>query len=875
MFKDRFKMGKIPISRLAMVARIGVFLIITLVFLNNFSGYTFIDREFYDRLFLKQHEDDTYNNIVTITINDKTLLDYKDGKIPYDIYTSILNGVLREANSVVFTMVLNTESNSDSDKALSEAIKKHGSVVLPYIRQNELNEEPIYPYALFLNATDHLGFVEYEKGSDGYVRLFTLYDEYNNVEYPSLVYEALDASGYNLTVSEEKVTLSVKSTNKFISTVDLYEENKFFRLPLTSEYTPYASYELLDVYDGKVPYSAFAGKIVVIGSSFTGSEDIVETPVYSIHGVEYITACILSLIEGFNPILASSGFILLYAVILYVLVDLITIILPPKRKILVPIAFTILTFIISVGFAIMAERIVSIVFPTMAIWGSFGINFLFYILGSEKATEVYKIPTSSILQLSNIGSSDSYTFVSYLRVLEESILENSHISIEHVEMEAGHTLYKKYLSNNDKKKKQEVLAIDNYIFIPLTAREKKSNPYCVLKNEGNLSRDTIYHISAMILSADVYFKFSDEGKKKEKLYKTIIEKMVNAVDSKDPTMVDHSKRVSEYSVKIGKLLMFSEYDIERLSFVASIHDIGKAGIADTILYKPSFYSEDDVKEIQKHPVLGVEILSTLKIDKFIKDGILYHHESYDGSGYPEGLKGSEIPQVARILKIADVFDALLSERQYKKPLPLDEACNILYEGRGKEFDPEITDIFLESVKPKNWVPPKVHYDINKSLPNDIKVMATKYYNAYIKHISVLVDDIPIECEFSFNLSKGFCGLTFGNHFTEKNWLYTKPVCISVSKDEEEMIYFKQEYSSDRKFTYVFNRGYLTSGIVSSTKKIKDMEDYSLELHKDLGEPFYTDEKIEAWDSNKFYIINFIGQTEKTEHVTIYINKFIL
>ncbi len=874
MFKDKFKFGKIPISRLAFISRIGVFLIISILFLGNPSGYTPADRKFYDSLFLKQHQDDIYENIVTLTIDDKDMLELKSDTVPNEVYTELLEGVLKESSSVIFTNILESSKDVEIDDSLARAITKHGSVVMPYYRRTEeASSNPQYPYELFFSSTPYNGFISYEKDADGKVRRFTLFENYSDKNYPSIVYTALEASGYAVKISEGKAIVSVKSTNKLVSTVKLDEEHLFFRLPLSSDYKPYANYDLLDVYEGKVPYSAFSGKIVVIGETYAGSGAVVETPIYNIHSVNFITESIIGILNGFDPTLISTPITLFYTLILYVLVDLLSIILSTKKKILVPIGFTIIALFVSSSSAILTQNIIATIFPIIAIWSAFLLNFFFHIVGSEKATEVHKIPTSSIIQLSSIGTSDSYTFVSYLRVLEQSILESSKIKIEHLEIDKNHPLSKEYLSS--KPKTQEVLVIDDYIFIPLTARGKKGNPYCVLKSYGNTSLETIHHIAALILSADVYFKFSDESKRKERLSQNIIEKMINAVDSKDPTMKEHSKRVADTSVEIGKLLMLSDYEIDRLRLAAQVHDIGKAAIADTVLYKPSFYSEDDIKEIQKHPQLGIEILKGTKLDDFLKAGILYHHESFDGRGYPEGLKGKDIPQVARIIKIADVYDALISERQYKKPLSIEAACNILYEGKGKDYDPEIVEIFIEHIKPEGWVPPEASYQREKVLPDGIKVMSTKYHNAYMKHIRQIVDDVPAECEFAFDLSKGFCGLQFGNHFTEKNWLYTKPICISASKNEEEMIYYKQEYSSDRKFTFVFKRGYLTSGIVASTIKIKDMEDYILELHKDLGEPFYSDEVFEAWDTNKFYIVNFFGTPEKSEHVTIYINKFIL
>ena len=175
----------------------------------------------------------------------------------------------------------------------------------------------------------------------------------------------------------------------------------------------------------------------------------------------------------------------------------------------------------------------------------------------------------------------------------------------------------------------------------------------------------------------------------------MIETLANAIDAKDKYTNGHSYRVSEYAVLLAKKLGWSEEQIKFLRYEAILHDVGKIGVPDVILNKDSRLTDTEYKIIQSHTFWGGEILSKADTVPQASDVAKYHHERVDGKGYPEGLAGNEIPVDARIVCIADSFDAMNSDRVYRKALPKETIINELKNGRGTQFDAEFLDVFLK------------------------------------------------------------------------------------------------------------------------------------------------------------------------------------
>jgi HD-GYP domain-containing protein (c-di-GMP phosphodiesterase class II) len=176
-----------------------------------------------------------------------------------------------------------------------------------------------------------------------------------------------------------------------------------------------------------------------------------------------------------------------------------------------------------------------------------------------------------------------------------------------------------------------------------------------------------------------------------------IESLVQALEAKDPETRGHSLRVRYYATAIGKNLLRDPELIQALELSALLHDIGKIGMRDDVLFKPGSVTDEEYAHIKQHPLAGARILEPLIREPAVLDGVKYHHERWDGSGYPSGLKGDEIPLFGRIIAVADTFDALTSDRPYRKGDDPFAVLAYLRKHSGSHFDPRVVDAFANAL----------------------------------------------------------------------------------------------------------------------------------------------------------------------------------
>lgn len=203
------------------------------------------------------------------------------------------------------------------------------------------------------------------------------------------------------------------------------------------------------------------------------------------------------------------------------------------------------------------------------------------------------------------------------------------------------------------------------------------------------------------------FKSAEDHMYKKKLFESpsirgkTIKAIINTLHEKNKREEQHSHRVSQLCKSMGEALQLSEGKIQELKTVGLLHDIGKIAIEESILNKPSKLTGDEWEQVRRHPEIGYRILNTVNDMTEIAQYVLYHHERWDGSGYPRGLKGKEIPLQSRIITIADSYDAMTSSRSYRDALPEEVAIEELRKNAGIQFDLELTKIFIEKVLKKN------------------------------------------------------------------------------------------------------------------------------------------------------------------------------
>ena len=182
------------------------------------------------------------------------------------------------------------------------------------------------------------------------------------------------------------------------------------------------------------------------------------------------------------------------------------------------------------------------------------------------------------------------------------------------------------------------------------------------------------------------------------LYYKTINTLTHAIDAKDQYTNGHSYRVADYAEKTARKLSMSLKQIELVKNSAILHDIGKIGISDVIINKPGHLDIDEREEVQKHPVIGEKIIKEIDAFHEVSRVIRHHHERFDGGGYPDGLKASKIPFESAIIAVVDSYDAMTSDRSYRKALSHEDAIYIIKEERGKQFHPDVVDAFISVVE---------------------------------------------------------------------------------------------------------------------------------------------------------------------------------
>ena len=234
--------------------------------------------------------------------------------------------------------------------------------------------------------------------------------------------------------------------------------------------------------------------------------------------------------------------------------------------------------------------------------------------------------------------------------------------------------------------------------------EKYAKDFSEVCKAENQQRKELQKINLQLLkyAGDLKNTYSELKTSYDKLrsaYVDTIQRLVRAAEYRDEDTGDHILRIGLYSELIAEKIGLPEEWVQDIRYAAPMHDVGKIGIPDNILLKPGKLTEEEFHIIKTHTVIGAKILEGSETQFIIiaEQIALSHHEKWNGTGYPNGLKGPDIFLSGRIVAIADVFDALTSKRPYKDSLPVEVACDIIKKERGEHFEPDMVDIFLDNI----------------------------------------------------------------------------------------------------------------------------------------------------------------------------------
>ncbi len=242
----------------------------------------------------------------------------------------------------------------------------------------------------------------------------------------------------------------------------------------------------------------------------------------------------------------------------------------------------------------------------------------------------------------------------------------------------------------------EILEIKTMLVVPLKLEREVFGIISLINKEEEelFSRDDYNLLDTLANQMVVTINNARVYERMQRDYFNTIRALSQALEAKDEYTRGHTDRVTQYSLKVGESLELSKDEMKQLEYAAVLHDIGKLGIEEQILGKPGKLTRREFDVIKEHPVTGEKIVESLEFLGIAKASIRYHHERYDGKGYPDGLKGEDIPLGARIIAVTDTYDAMTSDRPYRKAFPMEEAIKELKKVKGAQLDPEVVNAFL-------------------------------------------------------------------------------------------------------------------------------------------------------------------------------------
>jgi HD-GYP domain-containing protein (c-di-GMP phosphodiesterase class II) len=243
--------------------------------------------------------------------------------------------------------------------------------------------------------------------------------------------------------------------------------------------------------------------------------------------------------------------------------------------------------------------------------------------------------------------------------------------------------------------------IASLLGVPLISKETVKGVLLLGDRQpGGFVREETFVIEKIAAQITVALENAQLYEDMRSLFINTVASLANAIDAKSPWTKGHSERVMNFAAEIAKKMGMPETFVETVKIAGLLHDIGKIGILEELLEKPEKISDEEFPPMRLHPEKGVAILAPIAQLQEALPAILYHHERYDGLGYPAGLQGEDIPLQARIVAVADAFDAMVSDRPYKKGFSVSKALKVLKQGAGSQFDPIVVDCFCRHIEDK-------------------------------------------------------------------------------------------------------------------------------------------------------------------------------
>jgi HD-GYP domain-containing protein (c-di-GMP phosphodiesterase class II)/CHASE2 domain-containing sensor protein len=653
--------------------------------------------------------------IVLVVAGEETLSRF--GKWPWKRrYHAKLLGNLGYARLIITDILFPERSDPADDIALVEVVEKLGNVVMAmHISPGsaDISDRVIPPFDELLDACAAAGFTNIEPDKDGLIRYANPLRKAGELIVPSLSLAAVSSLIAKTPEIEEigdRIYLSLGNRKLPIDSQG--------RLWLHYTDKPFVIYEYHQVMTGLIPPDTFRDKVVVVGVAASGVEDFYVIPSRGgsriISGAQLNAEILKTLLSGTVPIRIRPIWDGLITAMLVMVGAGLAVISRPYRGYAYVAGLLVAWAFINHMLFINSQLWIALVIPVIGTLTSFLCAWLLRFKGLQKDWNVKTFSISSIYNLTQKNQTDADSYEKYLESIWPEFAKVTGATLIAPCISREEMINKRLvnLSRARRLSGDKIVLVDDSGKLPrfklLVPLQKDGTQalmhYTLIGLNRKLADEMIQTLSAMIFSISWFFSLIARNQERKKMLLDTIQAIFRAVDFRDPITGGHSDRVSELSLEIAERLNLDPQTVEDIHLGALIHDIGKIGIPDAVLKKKDALTEEEYLLIRDHPAIDAKIMESVGLPEVTFKALYEHHEAQDGKGYPFGLKGSQISLAARIVAVADHFDALTSERPYRKGMTPDEICDYLYDHIGTQFDPEIVNVLLELKAPPGWKP---------------------------------------------------------------------------------------------------------------------------------------------------------------------------
>lgn len=660
-----------------------------------------VERLIYDHHLVQLEAPQVSPEIVLVMAGEDSLARLGRWPWPRSVHAGLLEN-LDLAHTVALDILFPESGQPDEDLALVYAAKRVKNLVLAMHLVSPMTDgEPnvVLPFSMLNRVAKSIGYTNMDTDTDGLVRYCKLYRECNGRKIPSFPLAAAGA------IRGQPIPFHITPKGDILNSMDKVNipADGDGKIWINHGQANAKVYEYWQVLTGDVPRETFKDKVVLIGVSASGIEDYFKIP--SRYGGREITGAQLncniinSILSGERPHRVPPLFDGLLTMVMVLTGAVLTRMHRPTKNMLALAVLILLCYFVHQHLFVSRNIFTALFLPMCGLLTSFSIFLFFKLKFIHHETAIKTFSISSINGLLHASGEAINTYDDYLLSIWDSVQKDTGIhllspqttwekvgALDLIEPDAsGVDGQDNVILAEDGKGPYRFLAM-----IPVPSEHPDdAQAFTLLGWKKRLTQSHIQAIVAVVLSTSWYFERLKQANEQKQLLLDTIHAISMAIDAKDPVTGGHSNRVSNLAVKIAAYLNIDKKGCDDIYLGGLIHDIGKIGVPDSILSKKGKLTEVEFDTIRQHPSVGKKIMASVKLPEVTSQAMYQHHERYDGTGYPLGLKGEQINLAGRIIAVADVFDALISDRPYRKALSIEKAIAYMKENAGKAFDAEV------------------------------------------------------------------------------------------------------------------------------------------------------------------------------------------